>query len=401
MKYNRVLILMYKDFEVLSFGVNFEKQEVEFIKKLEHIDKGPNGMSESSTDEAIKKSLRRFVLRSHIPGNRTNYQKIIKGVGVESGFELAFRGHGLSLSNHYWYKKEGESLLYKDINFFENKWDDSFARAVINEDYEALKHCDLNVPDIVTAGWGVKGWIYEEDGPKLYKLGINEGHSEEALAEVLASSIASQMFDEGEVLKYELRKVGDRYASASPVMINIDEDLIPLNEYLSHDIYLLYRNKTTDKSKGKKFFDYIKNSEIPGLYKFFVKLGCFRDLCFVNDLHFENISLIKNSKTGKVRIAPLYDLGSAFGSSRTGQSIISKIDKSTFLLVYYLFNDLDPEWDYSWYNPDKLIGYEEEIRRVLSLSNFYTPEIVGCIIQVYQHQKEMLEETAKNSLKNK
>ena len=399
MKYDQILILMYKDFEVLSFGVNYEDERVEIIKKLAHFDKAPWGTIED--DEKCRIGLVRFINQHSIPSTRTDYKEIIEATGFRSGFELSFQAHGLSLSNHYWYKREGENLRYEDINFFTNKWDDSFARAMLTQDYEALKHCDLNVPDIMTAGWGTKGWIYEEGGPKLFKLGINKDHSEEPLGEVLASRIAKQLFNEGEVLEYELRKVGDRYASVSPVMISIDEDLAPLSNYVDPTLYFVYRQKSTNKEQAKKFYDIIKNSPIPGLFDFFVKLACLRDICFVSDLHFDNISIIRNSKTGQIRIAPIYDLGGAFGSSRSGQNIISKIDKSTFILVYYLFTDLDPDWDYSWYNPDKLIGYEEEIRRVLSLSAFYTPELIDCIIQVYKHQKETLDKTAKNSSKNK
>ena len=401
MKTRETFVLMYKNFEVLSFEVDYVEERAKIIKILEHIDKAPWGEKDSNEFELHQTPLRRFIAKRTIPKTRTGYEEIIKATGFRNGFELSFQGHGLSLSNHFWYKREGENLRYEDINFFTNKWDDSFAKAVLAQDYETLKHCDLNVPDIVTAGWGVKGWIYEESGPKLYKLGINKDHSEEALGEVLASKIAKQLFNDGEVLEYELRKVGDRYASVSPVMIGIDEDLAPLSNFVDHRIYTIYRQKNIDKELAKKFYEAIKSAPFPGLFDFFVKIACVRDLCFVSDLHFENISLIRNSKTGEVRIAPLYDLGGAFGSSRSGQNILSKIDKSTFILVYYLFSDLDPDWDYSWYNPDKLIGFEDEIRKVLSKSAFYTPEIIDCIVQVYKHQKEVLDERAKNSLKNK
>ena len=304
---------------------------------------------------------------------------------------LSFKGHGLSLSNHYWYKKEGENLRYEDINFFTNKWDDSFARAVLNQDYEALKTCDLNVPDIVTAGWGTKGWIYEEDGPKLYKLGINQDHSEEALGEVLASRLGQRLFKENEVLKYELRKVGNRYASVSPVMINLDEDLIPLSQFIPPQTHLAYRNKNQNKEMAKRFYEEIKKSDIPGLFDFFVKVACFRTICFVSDLHFDNLSVIKNANTGEIRLAPIYDLGGSFGSSSSGQKLISQPSKGVLIIVYFLFNDLDPDWDYSWYHKERLIGFEEEIRDILSKSSFYTPELIDTIIEVYHNQKNIID----------
>ena len=43
---------------------------------------------------------------------------------------------------------------------------------------------------------------------------------------------------------------------------------------------------------------------------------------------------------------------------------------------FYIFNDIQPDWDYSWYNKDNLIGFEDEIREILSKSDFYKPEIL-------------------------
>lgn len=389
---------MYQDFAILSFNVDFNKSEVEVIQKLEHFAKAPKCIIESS-DDNLDLALLRFTNGRSIPVTRADYEEILKATSCKTSFELSFKGHGLSLSNHYWYKKEDENITYKDINFFTNKWDDSFARAVLNQDYQALKHADINVPDIVTPGWGVKGWIYEKDGPKLYKLGIHKDHFEEALGEVVASKIATCLFNEGEVLKYELKKIGNRYASVSSLMINIDEDLIPLSEYIDHKTYNLYRDKAINKELSKEFFEVIKNSGIPGLYEFFIKITCLRDLCFASDLHFENISLIKNAKTNKIRIAPIYDLGGAFGSGRTGQNLIANPNSGVLMLVYFLFNDLDPSWDYSWYEPNKLIGIEDEIRNTLSKSPFYTSFLIDRIIEVYQHQKATLDEMASKNNK--
>lgn len=395
MKNKEKLILMYKDYEVLSFCVDYEKEDVHVLEKLNYFEKAPRRVVEHADDEDIDTALLNFINQRIIPGTRPSYQKILESTGYRSGFELSFARHGLSLSNHYWYKREGDNLCYKEINFFTNKWDDSFAKAVLNQDYEVLKQCDLNVPDIVTSGWGTKGWIYEEDGPKLYKLGIHDNHSEEALGEVLAASLAHRILKDDEVLKYELRKVGNRYASVAPLMINIDEELIPLSFFINGQTEAYYRNKNTNKELATKFFKAIKQSEIPGLYEFFVKLACLRDLAFVSDLHFNNISIIKNEKTGQIRIAPIYDLGGAFGSTKTGKNIIANPNQSTLFLIYYLFSDLDPNWDYSWYNPDSLIGFEDEIRKTLSKSDFYTPELIEMIVNVYQKQKETLDKIAK------
>ena len=64
--------------------------------------------------------------------------------------------------------------------------------------------------------------------------------------------------------------------------------------------------------------------------------------------------------------------------------------KATYLFVYYIYTYLDPDWDYSWFDPKSLEGFEEDIKGTLSKSDFYTEELINNIISVYRHQKDDL-----------
>ena len=386
------LILMYKDFEVLSFKADLEHSHFEVIDKLERFDLAPFQADQPDID--LNYYLSRFFHRRAISMYRRDYKLIIDNTHCKNNLELAFKGHGLSLMNHYWFKKEGEELKYDDINFFTNKWDDSFAKAVLNGDYEALSKCDLNVPDITTPGWSVKGWVYE-DGPKLIKLGIVKDHYEDSIGEVLASRCAQRFLGEDKALKYELVKLGDKYGSKSPCMLTIDEELIPMSNFIPDDVYKLYFGRSKNKQKHMLFYEKLKESYPPEFYQLFVEIDVLRSLCFGTDLHFENISLIRNVNTRKVRPAPIYDLAGAFGSSQTGRAILSKLDKNTYFIIYYLYNMLNPNWDYSWYDSTKLEGFEDEIREYLSKSEFYTPDLIDRIIEVFKLQKQSIDELSK------
>ena len=392
-------ILMCQIDEVFSFEVTFgDKNDVRLLGKVSHFDSAPYGIKKNIDSEKINNAVFRFFNCRTISPMRWEYEEILKNTGTENGFDLAFQGHGLSLFDHYWYKKEGEDLRYEDINFFTNKWDDSFARIVLSGDYFKLKNVDLNVPDIVNAGWGVKGWICEDDGPKLYKLGIVKDHFEEPLAEVLCSRLAKRMFHNNEFCEYQLKKINDKYSSCSKVIINVDEELVPLSIVIPTEIYDIYRQKNTNRDMNNLFFEKIKEVDIPGINDFFIKLACWRSLCFANDLHFDNLSAIRNIKTGEIRLAPVFDFGGAFGSGKTGRQLLENINKATYLIVYFAFGDLNPDWDYSWYDPHSLDGFEDEIRELLSKSDFYNPQLIDNIIDVFQHQKASLDENSKKKI---
>ena len=392
------IILMYKNEEVVSFVIDFNNnffiESISNLKKLEHFDKAPFGFHKDDDDNSIILRIVNFINRRSVAAQRNDYQDLLKYTGAKDYIELSFKGHGLSLFDHYWYKRSGEDLRYEDINFFENKWDDSFARAVLSGNYEALQNVNLNVPDVVTAGWGVKGWLCEEDGPKLYKIGIEKDHSEEAIGECLASKLALRMFNKGESLEYILKKIYGKYASVSRPLINIDEELVPLASIIPANLSSLYKNRFHDKAIMQKFFEEIDTLNIPGLKEYFIKIWCWRSLAFVSDLHLNNLSAIRNMKTGKIKPAPIFDFGGSFGSTKTGKSILSHINAATYMIVYFSFGDIQPYWDYSWYKPHCLDGFEKEIREYLSLSSFYTPELIDNIIDVYNHQKEALESFA-------
>ncbi|MBO5529047.1 MAG: hypothetical protein J6A47_07000 [Bacilli bacterium] len=385
------LTLMWKDYEVLSFEVNYEKYGLQFLEEKEHFDKAPYDLAKAK-DKRL--GLLRFFGSRAIPSMRSGFQAIMDATHCRNELELSFKGHGLSLSSHYWIKREGENLRYEDINFFTHQWDDSFGRALLRGDYEALGGCDFNVPDITTPGWGNKGWLYE-DGPKLYKRGLDPEHSEEAICEVLASSIASRIIPGGEVLPYELRKFDGKYVSVSSCFLGMDEELVPLSSILSAELSELYREKARNKDLNKEFFDKLAQTGYAEWSTFFVKVACLRSLCFVSDLHFGNLSAIQNMETGALRLAPIYDFGGAFGSSAKGRQFLANANKAAFLLIYFVYGDLNPDWDYSWYDPNRLIGAEEEIRDYLSKTGFYTPEYIDCALDIFRRQKKMLDEMKK------
>ncbi|MCR5078784.1 MAG: hypothetical protein K6B65_02530 [Bacilli bacterium] len=385
-------ILMYRDEEVLSFEVvSGENRVIEMKERLSGYDKAPIKLGKKAPGEDSIVDLHGFLMKRSISANRSDYQEILSHTGFSSGLELSLQGHGLSLSDHYWYKREGENLRYSDINFFQNKWDDSFARAVLSGNYEELSHVDLNVPDIVTQGWSIKGWLYGEKGSKLYKLGIQKDHCEECLAEVLTSKLANRLFGEGKAVGYELERVYGRYASASKVMIGIGEDMLSLSTFLPSELHAILRKQDEDVKYVKEFLSKISGYNFPGLYDFFVKALCLRSLSFLNDFHFDNISFIRNKETGERRIAPLYDLANSFGSSENAQAMLSSINKATYLFIFYYYGRLDADWDYSWYDPHSLDGFEEQIRETLSKSDFYTQELLDNIIEVYRYQKSTLD----------
>lgn len=381
---------MFKNDEILSFEVVFSRvNKVKIILELEHFEKAPFNINECISNEEKDLALLKFFNNRCIPTTRYDYEEVLKATGCKDGFELSFKGHGLSLSNHYWFRKKEEKLRYEDINFFTNKWDDSFARAILNSDFEALKKASLNVPDIVTSGWAVKGWLCQNDGPYLYKLGINKDHYEEQLGETLASSLGRRLIGD-EVLEYKLEKINNNYASVSKCMINENEEIVPLSNILPIEFESMSLSLKSDRNSLRLFLNKLRQYD-KRIYQLYVKILVLKTLFFANDFHFNDISIIRNINTGEIKMAPIYDLGGAYGGSENGRKLLSNINAGTLFIVFFCYGMLEPDWDYSWFDSSKLDGFEEEIRETLSKSNFYTTELIENIIYVYNYQKKSIE----------
>ena len=83
---------------------------------------------------------------------------------------------------------------------------------------------------------------------------------------------------------------------------------------------------------------------------------------FVADI-IRNLGIIRNLETGACRPAPPFDYDRAFGfpfEEFPFESLCSKPEVAAFLCACS-FSDLDSSWDWSWYDPQALEGFEGRI----------------------------------------
>ena len=80
------------------------------------------GLGGPDRDAFVAESIR--VRR--ISERRKDAKQIIGAFGARSTLELAFRGHGLSLTDKLWYRAPGSAERWEDVNFFDNDWDGAY-----------------------------------------------------------------------------------------------------------------------------------------------------------------------------------------------------------------------------------------------------------------------------------
>lgn len=102
---------------------------------------------------------------------------MLESLGAASTGELLDRTYGLSLSDQYWVKREDDPVEWKDVNFFDNPFDESLGEILLTS-YSSSRDISLNAPDVSTGG----------DLPKRWTIDKNTGRSCSSSRDVRARS---------------------------------------------------------------------------------------------------------------------------------------------------------------------------------------------------------------------
>lgn len=391
-------VLMCKDREVLEFDIAFPSCALGDIRPLEGIALAPLGVSASNG--LHEGALWQFICDRSISEFRADLPAILQATGTRNPVELAFKSGGFSLSDPYWYRAQDTRLTWAHDNFFHNEWDPAFGDAVLQSDYRALETASLATPDATCSGSSRKAWIRDERGPRLLKANaIERGAS--MVAEALASCMLARLLPESEFVSYELvERNGETYSASRPI-VNSDEALS-----MAWQVVAANNQATADEQAAtsllgtdllKELMSVFSRMGIEGSGQFMAKAEVIAHLTFYRDMHPHNMGVIRTVDSGAMRLAPFFDFDRAFGlSKRDRMDEACARPQIAALMMAKTFSNLDPSWDYSWYDPCALDGFEHEITRTLSSSNAIPQGFVELVADLFVAQRTYVNRIATN-----
>lgn len=225
-----------------------------------------------------------------VPTGRKNIEELTKKLGfsVREGF---FKARGMSLTDTYWLKNDGEDITWEDVNFHDNGFDTTFGSI-----YTGTEIVGYKSPDFTTDGYMEKFWA-SGAAPCLVKLGKEKARIVCA-NEVVASYIAAELGINH--VSYEQAMVGEIPACICPCFVeDSDTDFVTANQ-LSKISY----------SSQAKLIELFKKW---GLSKELADMIFLDTLLGNQDRHDRNFGvLIQN---GQVSFAPLFDSGACLSYS--------------------------------------------------------------------------------------
>ena len=108
------------------------------------------------------------------------------------------------------------------------------------------------------------------------------------------------------------------------------------------------------------------------------------------DFNTSNHGAIRKVGSDAWRAAPIFDYDGAFGFPFRGVSItyMSENPVLSELFCVQRFSFLDPSWDWSWYDPRALDGFEDRIMETYACYQSLPPGFAGLIAHVFALQHE-------------
>lgn len=164
-----------------------------------------------------------------IPSGRPNYKSLTNTVGIGDQQDWIARSHMCSLTDCYWFKDEGDSTTWEDVNFHKNGFSSNLYRVLFYSDF-GTRINNLNSPDITTDGCLPKMWI-ERDGA-FYLVKDSQGQRP---MESYCEWFASKLFQKIGVdcVDYNIEMFNNRDCCVSKCFIQSDsEEFVPMHDLL-------------------------------------------------------------------------------------------------------------------------------------------------------------------------
>lgn len=205
-------LLLHKNIEVAS--IECECGTISEVKEILNRNHMPVGtFLPDMTNAMCCVYLQAWQRARMIPSDRINLQEVLRHTDKDI-FLLGLLGHGMGLTDQYWIKKQGETILWEDVSFYRNGFQPS-TLTLLGEGEVSIS------PDYGTNGTLPKSWVVFDNIPMLLK-DSPPGLATAAANEVVAYQIASACGIRH--AQYYPIRIGDRVVCASPCFVGGDQE---------------------------------------------------------------------------------------------------------------------------------------------------------------------------------
>ena len=301
-----LFILKHKDLDVAMMKMDIRTGMIEYVLSVYLPEELPAGCAPDGTGLGEWWKLRA------IPDSRKGIRQVLSRLSEETSQSLMLSSYGLSLTDHYWIQPVGQELYWKDLNFYENNFEDELGDILTDSERDRSDSDGISKlsPSVSVNGDMKKKWIIRKGGRYLLKVNPNY-HSQQAVNEVIAGKLHERMGWKNYV-SYEMGTIhisGREYpCSLSPMFTSAETEFVSAYQIVAaykvpNDVSLyeaLIRQAVSlgaDEKEVRAFLEYM----------------ILTDFILTNtDRHLNNFGFIYDPRQHRLSgMAPLFDTGNS------------------------------------------------------------------------------------------
>ena len=375
--------LMNRNHPVLDFTYNRRTAEVGDLAPCEGIAYKPLGIGPWDR-EPNRYDLAEWIAARAVPRVRPRWGALLKLVRAATAADLMLESFGLNLSDQYWFRPEGSAVDWHAINYFENGYD---PLGLIEE--LPRESGQVRSPDFSTSGMLQKFWMRRGGVDCLLKGGTG-AENREPYNEVLATKLLDRLCGPGEFVRYELVEIQGRTFSSCPTMVSSQTELIA-----AYDVLVSF-GVTEGRDRYRGYADACASLGVPDVGSLMSKMIVADHLMANFDRHTHNFGLIRNVETlDGYRVAPLFDNGCGFYSRAT----LPELTRGRYLWESHPFREYPSQQlalveDMSWYDPECLRGFADDVAETLSGNPHLSDEFIEAVQRQTERQIDAVNDMA-------
>lgn len=344
--------LMNREHEVFDFV--YDAASDEFIEVVKVIDpkRAPLAIMSPQGKRASLSALTYWWKHRSIPTSRKGIDAKLRELGLSNPSRIPFNSLGLSLSDQYWIRPKGSDIDWGSVNFFNNPFSDMSMG-------DWLDQVGLDSPDNTSEGQLSKRWVHRNGAPILMKGGTANG--QEPYNEVVATNLHERLLLPEDHVPYSL----DQLPSGEVVSV-CGSFLTDVEEYIPAYYVMKTRAKAGHHDAYQHYVECCSRLGVEGVERSLAKMIVTDDILGNTDRHLRNFGLIRNVETLEYRAAPIFDTGNSLLCDKP-DSILDGDDVSFETKPF----SQDPNQqlrlvnDYSWFDPDALEGFADDVEDIL------------------------------------
>jgi hypothetical protein len=293
-------ILKHKEIPVVLFGMNEENYNILEVNEILEVDRLPFAIENRNVTQCAIK-LNSWIKGRGLADSRRDINRVKEMFKAENKEELILRSYGLNLTDHYWLHKTEENLTWRDLNFFDNKFDKLKVGGRANPDID--ESVGDRSPNFCVDGSIEKRWVIKENDIRVLLKGSRYKRMQEPFNEVIASNIMDALGIEHVTYSLERTESANIPYSECECMVNRDI------EYIN----ALFVMESEQYERKDPYDHYLEICTKNGIHNAKEKIDEMIALDFIignDDRHRGNFGIIRDADSLEwLKPAPVFDNG--------------------------------------------------------------------------------------------